>query len=591
MITKVVFKNFKRLKDSTFEFKPKELSLLVGGNNSGKSSILEGLATWEFCKNVIVYEKGPHALVDYHHAAGFGITIDEFTSISIPSFRYLWTNLRSQGGYTLSINCYWKDKSEEEKFLEIGMALTQERLYIKVVSSNLTYEDKVPQVAYLPTFAGISPKEQWLSKAMRDMLIGRGQTGAVIRNQIIDLYELHLSNKSKRKGEKKKLGKGDYEWLNQNDPYTLLNRVLVEVFQGQISPRPFNPERHTFVSVDFYKGTLRGNRFFPFKKYNKRDIMVEGKGFLQWLSVYTFVVTPDIDVVLLDEPDAHLHCSLQTVLLEHLQELHGHFNKQILLATHSTEVIKSIEPEIIYSVDRHMYLKDDDTKIALLAGLGTEYFPLMNMLGKSHKVLFVENKSDAKILRTFCEKYSEWPKDVAVWPTTLSQSDRKVLFVTLTQQYSGLKALSLRDRDNELYSTTSESLLDGVMQRDYLKDTSELRFRKWRRWEIESYLISPKAIIRLIMKKQPELSAGECETQFGNFIHDNFSIVLQEPYLYQSDRVPQNTPLFDLDAKTIINSICKHFCITKYDILKEIATDEIPTDVKTMVDEICDFFK
>ena len=64
-----------------------------------------------------MYEKGPHALVDYHHAAGFGITIDEFTSISIPSFRYLWTNLRSQGGYTLSINCYWKDKSEEEKFL------------------------------------------------------------------------------------------------------------------------------------------------------------------------------------------------------------------------------------------------------------------------------------------------------------------------------------------------------------------------------------------------------------------------------------------------------------------------------------------
>lgn len=43
--------------------------------------------------------------------------------------------------------------------------------------------------------------------------------------------------------------------------------------------------------------------------------MVEGSGFLQWLSVYTLALNPSINVLLLDEPDAHLHTTLQDHLL------------------------------------------------------------------------------------------------------------------------------------------------------------------------------------------------------------------------------------------------------------------------------------
>jgi len=38
--------------------------------------------------------------------------------------------------------------------------------------------------------------------------------------------------------------------------------------------------------------------------------MVEGSGFLQWLSVFALATDPGLDVLLLDEPDAHLHSSL-----------------------------------------------------------------------------------------------------------------------------------------------------------------------------------------------------------------------------------------------------------------------------------------
>ena len=119
-----------KYKDTTFELHP-NMILLVGGNNSGKTTLLHALATWEYCKTVLIYEKSPKALLNGFRGDGYGITIDDFTPINLPSFKSLWTNLTALGGYSLSIKCYWDDNSGIEKFLEISLALAQERLNIK----------------------------------------------------------------------------------------------------------------------------------------------------------------------------------------------------------------------------------------------------------------------------------------------------------------------------------------------------------------------------------------------------------------------------------------------------------------------------
>ncbi|EMD3264237.1 AAA family ATPase, partial [Escherichia coli] len=56
-IKKVELKKFKKYKNSTIQLND-ELSLLVGGNNSGKSSLLQAMATWQFCKTLLEIEKG-----------------------------------------------------------------------------------------------------------------------------------------------------------------------------------------------------------------------------------------------------------------------------------------------------------------------------------------------------------------------------------------------------------------------------------------------------------------------------------------------------------------------------------------------------
>jgi AAA15 family ATPase/GTPase len=47
MIHKLILKNFKRIKEETFHFQ--DFDLIVGANNSGKSTALQALAIWQYC--------------------------------------------------------------------------------------------------------------------------------------------------------------------------------------------------------------------------------------------------------------------------------------------------------------------------------------------------------------------------------------------------------------------------------------------------------------------------------------------------------------------------------------------------------------
>lgn len=583
MIHKIQIKNFKRL--GTKEIVLEDgVSLVVGGNNSGKTSVLHALAVWEYAKQVLVYEKSPRALYHGFSGDGYGVTLDDFTPISIPSFRYLWTNLKATSGYTLEIACFWYSGTNE-KYLKIGLAYGQEKLYIKQLDSNLNDGDSVPKVAYLPTFAGIGSKEEWHTPAVRNKYIGQGLAGSVLRNQIMELYLQNIAIRKERKGDRSKILESDLKWIRENDPYELLNQTLFSIFKGFLYPKAFNPVFHTHVQINFRKGDFVNNRFKPLSDYKERDIMVEGSGFLQWLNVYTMAVTPSIDILLLDEPDAHLHCSLQSDLFAHLQKISTLNKKQVLIATHSTDIIKIFDFNRILSVESTSisYLASEDAKIKIISGIGSEYFPLLEAVQKNKRVLFVENESDAKLLKIFCEKYSKWPSNIVIWPKANKQKERKTLFLYLKEQIPNLKCISLSDRDNDLYRDGCTNLHDTTP--DLIEGDNELRYRKWRRWELESYLISKPAIIRLIVKTKG-VSNEDALSSFNSFAA-TMGIVINPDYK-QSDRTMSNAPLFDMDAKALLYPICNNYNIDKYSIAKEMHSDEIFDDIKTMIDEIVD---
>lgn len=97
---------------------------MVGGNNSGESTILQALAAWQFCKTLIEIEKGRRGWVQAGGKTGVGLGIVDFTPMQVPSLAHLWTNLKTSkvkepDGYTLKINVFWDNADGEERFLEI----------------------------------------------------------------------------------------------------------------------------------------------------------------------------------------------------------------------------------------------------------------------------------------------------------------------------------------------------------------------------------------------------------------------------------------------------------------------------------------
>ena len=163
-IKKVTLHRFKQFKDSTIDLRG-QLSLVVGTNNSGKSSLLQALATWQFCKTLIEIEKGRTGwLLATKSKSGIGMGIVDFTPLQVPTLNHLWTNLKTNrdgepDGYTLKIGVHWDIDSGEERHLEIGLSLVNDRLFVKTTATNLLREEilgpngedvngNVPRVAY-----------------------------------------------------------------------------------------------------------------------------------------------------------------------------------------------------------------------------------------------------------------------------------------------------------------------------------------------------------------------------------------------------------------------------------------------------------
>jgi recombinational DNA repair ATPase RecF len=71
MIESVTFHRFKQFADRTLELHP-GVWPLGGGNNAGKSTILHGLAVWEFCRTAIEMERGAETFVAGQKRQGSG---------------------------------------------------------------------------------------------------------------------------------------------------------------------------------------------------------------------------------------------------------------------------------------------------------------------------------------------------------------------------------------------------------------------------------------------------------------------------------------------------------------------------------------
>ena len=367
---------------------------------------------------------------------------------------------------------------------------------------------------------------------------------------------------------------------------------------GKSCIHDFDSLFHNFISVDVLD--LTKNSETQEKERNmssKRDLMVEGSGFLQWLSVFALALDENNNILLLDEPDAHLHSSLQSLLLEKLEKICEEKNKQVLMVSHSSDLIKLIDYRKVLHVENSeaAYLKNNEEKVLVLEGLGSKYFPLLDLMIEYKNVLLVENASDTRILKTLCEKSGKvWPENLVEWVTNKKHKERKTLIIELNQKIlqetgSPITSYSLRDLDDINYSTTSKQLFDNGKneQKDDSGQHVIMKYRTLRRREIENYLIIPEAISRYIVSKCRDNTIPKDVDSVKNYLINEHGLVVPETFKL-SDRTSSTEGLFNKDVKPVLTGINSHFRVSfnMEEYINSINSDEICDDLVTIIDEI-----
>ena len=158
-------------------------------------------------------------------------------------------------------------------------------------------------------------------------------------------------------------------------------------------------------------------------------------------------------LLLIDEPDIYLHSDLQRQLIGILRGL----GVQIILATHSVEIISEVESAFLLNINkRHASahrLTNSKELQDILRVLGSNANPILTQLAKARRVVFVEGK-DFQMLSRFARILGY--KDVA------SRSDFAVVPV------EGFQPQTAKHFASGIEATLGSSVLKAVIfDRDY----------------------------------------------------------------------------------------------------------------------------
>ncbi|OGT84026.1 MAG: hypothetical protein A3H91_10610 [Gammaproteobacteria bacterium RIFCSPLOWO2_02_FULL_61_13] len=460
------------------------------------------------------------------------------------------------------------------KFLEFGLALVNDRLFLKPTASNLVAGDRVPRMAYLPPFAGIGAREERMLPAARKRWIGRGLAGAVLRNLLYDFWEQNAKKRDQAKNPKGRLPRKALAEIRREDPWELLLQTLEEVFKTGLGMTKFNELYHDSIDAGIWDGQLVNKQFRKKPGSPVKDLMVEGSGFLQWLSVYALALNKELDVLLLDEPDAHLHPALQGHLIHKLAQLARETRKQVLLATHSTTILSEARLDQIFRVEDRAYLVDEGGRVKLFIGLGSAYAPRLDQLKRSKRLFLHDGPTDLEILKAWAAKLGiPWPDNLVCWKYTKDRAAREILFDELKAEIPELRAISLQDKDTYLYSQTKPDLTFDQLA----LFKKELGLRMWRRRNIENYLLHPAAIAR---------ASGRSEQEVRDLLADPHGVAIPADFTISTCA----QPLADLDGKQIVikhaRCIEAEFGVTRSKIAAAMEPAEIPEDVKTLLQQV-----
>lgn len=447
---------------------PERFTVMVGANNSGKSSLMRAVNFAQTLLRVHVERDEPERVV---LARGRNLG-DQL--LPVPAVRDLWhQGIRRVGNEWVMAEV--ELEFDDELIIGFGMkgpfGHATSRLLdnsFREISRGAFDRLSAFPIVYVPSSVGVVDREEYRTPARILSLIAGGRAHEVLRNLLLDLQ-------------------GD-DRLNE------VADVIAEYFSGTIDQVSFEPEIDEYIHVSY-------------KEDSDHDLFSAGAGFLQVLQLVTFLVHERPGILMVDEPDAHLHSSLQRLVVDVLRRASQELGIQVLLATHSKEIINYVDPSELLVIERREKelrgLGEHEGAISVLESLGTVDSVDAYQVISQRKLLLVEGGSDRKTLRALAAKRGSRVFegetrlvviDTGGESTPEARTDLSILEKMVNDEVTSLQIL---DRD---------ARLDDFVETAERKASRPLHI--WRSDSVESYLVAPGAIGRLVAAKKPDIDSA-----------------------------------------------------------------------------------
>lgn len=484
MFDSVTVVNFMRVKD-TGKIPLGPVTVLVGENGSGKSSILKAIH-WAIRCTVL-------------RDTSDRVTLERMDYAPSRDFLHLSHKIRLNSEGT-SPRVKVSLESGFDK-LEISMNSTRNDAGIKVavsgsLASTVTATSHI--TAYIPGLAGLSESESLLATPVLHRRAASGEGGSVLRHILLGLAMAQLGRES----------------IDKHEELSELGRWVSKVFPGVRFWVKFDRLRDVFIDAKFLTADMAeaGKKL----ELQWRSLEMAGTGFLQVVQIFAYLLHFKPKLLLIDEPDSHLHPGTQERLITALEDAAKAFPEtQFLLTTHSPNLVRAASSisQVLWISDGQLRAEKEE-KIRQRMGWGA--------LDKD--LMLITEDGNLQYMKNVLSQWPELARKVLLWPTFGSGSLPQGSAVAKIRKELGIGIVVHRDRD--FLSETDKAALSSKMT----YDSNDVPFWMPSGSDIEAAFCSPEhlALIfdidsadatALIAEAVQNVDADAAETDFNTAYH------------------------------------------------------------------------
>lgn len=385
-IAEIFIKNFKGIKELCY-YPNEDFNIIIGENNIGKSTIFEAIQLWEKCytsfiqsnlKSFYKVDASKHRYVNYDELDFLRIYKSSDLFHKYRSGSKAIIGLKIQAGnvfYNLEFNIT-RPTSIDNAFFRVQTVNHEEFRRFSEDFVNSSGKDLTQAIFIYQTrpLSSVNKCEPYFTKPQIKKKIRTGLSQEVLRNKI------------------NSLSKAQHQQLEQT-----LSRILGRVIKIELPPQG-SSQKKELIEI-YVKDGIQ----------NSKELYLQGSGFIQIVEILSTIELVDapLKVLLIDEPDSHIHAKLQKNLIDELRLLN---NNQFFIISHNDQFVTSAKEGELFFLNSEVHISNKMHPLSyesfneIRKSLGGVLISL-ELLNKSEKIVFVEGDDDEDYLKSIYQKY------------------------------------------------------------------------------------------------------------------------------------------------------------------------------------------